>query len=313
METKAHYALVGFFAIAFVAAAALFIVWLGQLRFDQTFKEFDISFVGPVRGLSVAGEVRFNGIKVGEVTRLAFDRDDPRNVIARIRVAQDTPVSSTSVAQLEPLGLTGVNYIQLSSGEATSEPLVPLPGQDVPVIEAERAQLESLLSSGETIAESASDALRKVNELLTEENTTEIAAIIMNIRLLTEQLADDSEAGLVTRAGLTLDEVRAAVESFTKLADGADALVNNDLARLLREATEASQKVEAAASQATAILESAHGPVVRFTNEGLDDLALAIGDMRRVLNELEAIAVGVEDNPAAFVAGGRRQEVEIPR
>jgi phospholipid/cholesterol/gamma-HCH transport system substrate-binding protein len=313
METKAHYALVGFFAIAFVAASALFAVWLGQLRFDRTFQEFDIEFEGPVRGLSVAGEVRFNGIKVGEVTRLALDPDDSQSVIARVRIAQETPVTSTTIAQLEPLGLTGVNYVQLSSGETEGDPLVTLPGQDVPAIQAERAQIESLLSSSESIAEAASDALRRANDLLTPENVAEITAIIQNLRRLSDLLADETENGLVPRATSALADIEAAADGLTQLTGRADALMSNEVADLLRETADASREVERAAGEAALILEGARGPVVRFANEGLDDLTLAIADLRRTLNEIEAIAVGVEDNPAAFVAGSRREEVEIPR
>jgi len=161
METKAHYALVGFFAIALTAAVALFAVWLGQLRFNQDFSEYDVVFQGPVRGLTEASEVRFNGIKVGEVTRLTLDRNDASLVIARVRVAAQTPVLRDSVAQLEPQGITGLSYIQITAGSPDSPPLIASTGE-IPRLNSQRAQLESLISSSEDIARSASEAIAQI-------------------------------------------------------------------------------------------------------------------------------------------------------
>ena len=211
METKAHYALVGFFAIALTAAAALFAVWLGQLRFNQDFREYDVVFQGPVRGLTESSEVRFNGIKVGEVTRLALDREDPSNVIARIRIAAETPVMNDSFAQLEPQGLTGLNYLQLSAGTPASGRLESRPGE-VAQLAARQAALESILQSGESIAESSARAIDRFNDLLSPENVETISDMLENIRRLTDELAADHEDALIARARRTLEDLEAAAQ-----------------------------------------------------------------------------------------------------
>jgi phospholipid/cholesterol/gamma-HCH transport system substrate-binding protein len=307
METKAHYALVGFFAIALIAAGALFVIWLGQLRFDQAFKEFDVEFEGPVRGLTEAAEVRFNGIKVGDVTQLRLDERDPSIVVARIRVFDWTPVMRDSVAQLEPQGLTGLNYIQLNPGSPDSEPLVPRPGE-IPRLKSRPAQIESLLMSSEGIAQAASEALAKINNLLTEESLDDISATIANVRMLSDQLAGngDETKALVAR-------LNNAIVSIDLAAQEVQALMSDDVARMVEETTLASAGVNRASTDASAILADVRGPIARFSQDGLEDLTLAVDDLRRLLTELELIAATVEDNPAAFVAGSRREEVEIPR
>jgi ABC-type sugar transport system ATPase subunit len=50
--------------------------------------------------------VQYNGIQVGEVSQLKLDPRDPRKVIARIRVAADTPIKVDATAKLGLLGLT---------------------------------------------------------------------------------------------------------------------------------------------------------------------------------------------------------------
>jgi phospholipid/cholesterol/gamma-HCH transport system substrate-binding protein len=257
--------------------------------------------------------VRFNGIQVGEVTRIRLDSDNPSMVIARIRLLEETPVARDSVAQLEPQGLTGVNYIQLNPGAPGSEQLESRAGEPVPRIPSRQAQLESLLASSEGIAQAASEALAKINTLLTPENLDNVAGIIANVERLTEELAGEDPDALIPMARATLASVDLAARNVSTFAIDTNALMSNEVATMVEQTTLASIEVNRAASDAARIMENAEGPVTRFATEGLDDLTLALDDLRRVLGEIEAIAAGLEDNPSAFVQGGRRQEVEIPQ
>ena len=116
METKANYVLIGAFVLLAAAALMLFTLWIAGTPLNRDYSTYDVVFEGPVNGLTEGGEVRFNGIKVGEVTRLSLDRQDPNRVIARIRVDAETPVRTDSVAQLDFLGITGVTFIQILAG-----------------------------------------------------------------------------------------------------------------------------------------------------------------------------------------------------
>ena len=120
MERDAHYAAVGIATVALLVALAVFTIWLARLQFNKDYDVYDIVFYGPVRGLSEGGEVHFNGIRVGEVTNLNLDPKKGDQVIARVRLNGTTPVRVTSRAQLEPQGITGLNYIQITAGTPES-------------------------------------------------------------------------------------------------------------------------------------------------------------------------------------------------
>jgi phospholipid/cholesterol/gamma-HCH transport system substrate-binding protein len=109
--------------------------------------------------------VRFNGIQVGEVTDLGLNPDNPGEVIARIRVDVATPVKVDSVAQLEPQGLTGLSYIQISSGSPDAARLESRIGDRAPRIYANQAQLEELVQGGESLLESAQLTFHRVGRL----------------------------------------------------------------------------------------------------------------------------------------------------
>ena len=117
MERRANYALVGICTLGLFVALLAFAVWLSGYSFAKHYDVYDVVFIGPVRGISEGGEVSFNGIKVGEVTKLELDPADPNRVIARIRVSggkSTVPGRVDSYAILEPQGITGVT--SFSSG-----------------------------------------------------------------------------------------------------------------------------------------------------------------------------------------------------
>ena len=93
METKANYVLIGASTIIGLFLIMLFALWIttGDLR--RGFNSYDVVFDDPVRGLTEGGEVRFNGIKVGEVESLRIDPDDLRTYRDRRRAgaALDLP------------------------------------------------------------------------------------------------------------------------------------------------------------------------------------------------------------------------------
>ena len=86
METRAHHVLIGAFTIGIFLIALGFVLWMSKTGVDRGFVDYDIVFTEAVTGLSTGGVVQYNGIKVGEVTQLHLAPDDPRKVVARVRL-----------------------------------------------------------------------------------------------------------------------------------------------------------------------------------------------------------------------------------
>ena len=87
METRANYVLIGAFVLFAAAALAIFTLWIaGTGPLNRSYTVYDVLFEGAVNGLTEGGEVRFNGIKVGEVQTLRLNPTNPNQVVARIKV-----------------------------------------------------------------------------------------------------------------------------------------------------------------------------------------------------------------------------------
>src|SRR5579859_7158218 len=169
METRAHHVLIGLFTVIVVAAALLFALWLAKSSSDKQFSDYQVVFNEAVTGLSKGSAVQYNGIKVGDVTQLKLDPQDPRKVLAWIRLGGDTPVRQDTQAKLALTGVTGLAVIQLSGGSPESPPLEGKDG-NLPVIVADPSPLARILANGEDLMVNINDVVARASALLSPEN-----------------------------------------------------------------------------------------------------------------------------------------------
>lgn len=318
METKAHHAVVGFFVVFLTAAAVFFFLWLSQASFDREYSEYDVVFDGPVRGLRSASAVHFNGIQVGEVTAVGLNPDNPGQVIARIQVNVDTPVKSDSEAQLEPQGLTGLSYIQITAGSANAERLEGRSGDRAPRIYASQAQLDQLVQDGESLLQSAQFSFVRVAALLSDENIESLTNILNNIESISGDLAERDM--LVSEARATLASVQqagadmsSAAEAIEDVATVVEAYVLNDLTPATNDVSTASLEVDRTSRETYDALVAIRPGIEEFSEDGLTQLTAAARDLRSLVAALERIALELESNPTAFIAAPEGEEVEVPQ
>lgn len=320
METRAHYVLIGGFAIGVVAAIMLFALWFAKASFNQRYDVYDVVFQGPVSGLIKGGEVRFQGIQVGEITDLSWDRRDPNMVLARIRVSSQTPVRTSTVAQLEALGLTGVNLVQLSAGDP-QDPLLAPRGGSVPRIKGRPGQFEDILKAGQEVASRASSVLNSVQSVLSPENVAKLSTVISDVQALTSEL--NRQRGLFGDARDSLTQLRKTAVSISAAADSIEALASNandrlgplntELSQTLDQTRKTLQAVEHTADTGTATLQRFEDVADVAANETLPDLDGAVQDLRRMSMALETLANNFNDGPAEFLVSSKRPMVELDK
>jgi len=289
METKANYILIGAATVIGVAFMLMFAMWMANSEFSRGYNEYDVVFADPVRGLAEGGEVRFNGIKVGEVRSLRIDPDNTNRVIARVRVSADVPVRQDSTARLEPIGLTGVTLIQLTAGSPTAPLLRSGFGGPPPRITGQGSQIDVIVERSEDIVLRASEAMAAVRDLLTDENIARVSHIIQNLDTVSNQLAD--QRGIISQGGHAAESVGRAADNVAALA----AQTQRDLAGL--------QEVVANLRTASA---SVSGETLPEINRAAEELSRASQSISRVANNLE-------DNPSILTPRSPRPTVELPR
>jgi phospholipid/cholesterol/gamma-HCH transport system substrate-binding protein len=285
METNANFVRIGAATIIGVVLIMLFAAWISSSELRRGAFEYDIVFDDPVRGLTEGGEVRFNGIKVGEVRDLRIDPDNTKRVIARVRISSDVPVREDSEGQLEPIGLTGVTLIQLTPG--TGELLRPGGFSAPPQIRGRGSQIDLIVAQGEAVVMRASEAMAAVRDLLTDENIARVTRIIQNLETVSNQLADTRS--VITQSGEAAGAITTAATEFGTLS----AQLRRDLAALDAVITDI--------NSATAI---ASGETLPELTRAADEIRLAAAAVTRVAN-------GLDENPSILTPQAPRPTVEL--
>lgn len=312
VETKANHVLIGAFTLAVSAAVLLFALWAAKYAAESSWREYDVIFHEAISGLSVGGIVQYNGITVGSVRDLSLAPDDPRQVIARIRVEADTPVREDTTAKLAFTGLTGVAFVQLSGGSPGSPPLTARPGREVPAIIAEESAFQKLMSSSEDIATAASEVLVRLLRILSDENAERIAKTLSNIDAVTGAIAGEREdIGAMIRslsaASDRLDRSLAGTEQSIARLDRFTAALDEDLTgdlpTLARDLKRSVAHLESLTRTADAVLSENQEALASFGSQGLSQIGPALSELRQLLRELNRISTRLEENPAAFILG----------
>ncbi|WP_375787850.1 MlaD family protein [Bradyrhizobium sp. Pha-3] len=178
MEIRAPYIVIGAFVLSAIVAVFGFVYWLNNFGGIGKRETYQLVFTDPVPGLLVGAGVLFNGIRVGEVTALELVPERPREVRARIAVAERTPVHTDTRVGLDFQGLTGVPVIALEGGDDLQAP----PAREPLVAEK---------GAGRSMTQAARDALRRVDTVLSE-NAAPLHSTIDNLSTFAEGLAHNT-------------------------------------------------------------------------------------------------------------------------
>lgn len=310
MERNANYALVGLATMILFVGLVVFVFWLARLQFNQDYDIYDILFTEPVRGLSEGGEVHFNGIKVGEVTKLALDRRDPNRVIARVRITSEAPVRVDSRATLEPQGVTGVNYVQITAGTPSKKLLKDtVPPDEVPVILSQRSTISDLLEGGGTVLSRTIEALDRINRVLSDQNIRTLTATINDVQSITAEARE--RKAIIADAQRVLQSAEQAANEITELTRNANEILDTDGRRSMRSLAEAAEQVEAAATEVRSIVGKLEGPTTEFATTGLPQLTSAMVTLQSSAESLERLTNEIQQNPRGLIGKTPAKELEV--
>jgi phospholipid/cholesterol/gamma-HCH transport system substrate-binding protein len=195
METKANYAIVGFFTMLVIGAAFGFVYWMAEYGRGGPMAPLAIRIPGSANGLSIGSPVRFNGISVGSVRNLYIDNEDPNFSVAFTEVRADAPVTSGTKAVLEIQGLTGAAYIELSGGGPSSGEAILTRAIDTgepAILTAEQSSVTNLLSTADRILQRADGAVAELQGFIADARAP-LTNTVRNAETFSKSLADNAQ------------------------------------------------------------------------------------------------------------------------
>ncbi|MBB3225842.1 phospholipid/cholesterol/gamma-HCH transport system substrate-binding protein [Luteibacter sp. Sphag1AF] len=312
METRAHHILIGLFTVLVVIAGLGFGVWLAKTRSDQEWNYYDIVFNEAVTGLSKGGAVQYNGIRLGDVMQLRLDPEDPRRVLARVRVSGDTPLHRDTHAKLALAGVTGVAFIQLSGGTPGTPLLVGHDGE-VPTIVADPSPFTRLLTNGEDLVTNINQVAARANDLLSPDNVHRIERTLDHLDKTTGVIADEREdiRDLVKQLAVASRQANETLAETQKLVRNANGLLENQGKPTLQSAQRAMASLEHTTASIDRLLAD-NTDAINGGVQSLGDLGPALRDLRNSLNSLRSITRRLDENPSGYLFGREKTKEFTP-
>jgi phospholipid/cholesterol/gamma-HCH transport system substrate-binding protein len=256
--------LIGAFTLAVVVGIFGFVYWVQNIGGTGERAFFRVQFDGSVSGLRTGGSVLFNGIRVGEVTALQLNPQRPKQVIATISIDKTVAVRSDTEVGLEFQGLTGVAALALKGGSP-----------DLPALTGDKANPPLLTAppgATQDVTQAARDALRRVEDLIAENQKTFHSAL-ENIDRFTGALARNSER---------VDRIAEGLQNLTGGADGKGGQLNEAAVSVRKLGDSATREIEGLSSEAKRTL-------------GLID---------RAVNSADRAIKNIDANPSRLIWGG---------
>ncbi|WP_313952444.1 MlaD family protein [Accumulibacter sp.] len=182
MENRSHALMAGLFTLLLGVAAILSAWWFGGQH--ELTREYTVVTRQNVTGLSLQGQVRYRGIRVGKVEAIELDPEDLRNILIRISVNDSVPVTHGTTAKMGYQGVTGIAHVLLEENGVDPAPLRGDNGA-ASRIRMQPSLIEELSDAGGATLREAKEFLVNANKLLNGDNLQHFAKILVNLEATT--------------------------------------------------------------------------------------------------------------------------------
>jgi len=200
--------------------------WFNSDRVERI--PYEIATKLSVPGLNPQADVRYRGLDAGKVDTISFDPKAPGQILIRIKINPDTPMTQSTFATLGYQGVTGIAYIQLD--DDGSKPLkLDSSKQHLARIELRPSLFDNLQTKGAAILARASEMVDKLNGLLDPENQKTMLKAFSDVSQTADKyrpIPEQLQPTLRQLPALT-SELNQALTSVTTLSNNMSVLSKN--------------------------------------------------------------------------------------
>jgi ABC-type transporter Mla subunit MlaD len=312
---------VGMLALAAIALAVGFILYLTAGQFGRQSDYFETYVGESIVGLDVGAAVRFRGVQIGRVTEISlaaaiYDVPEARAnryamqlvvirfAVERTRVSRiaslDDMIAGGLRARIASQGITGVTYLEIDILDPARYPPIQVPWKPrydhIPAVPSTITQVTS----------AAEQILRRLETLDIEALVNNAAGLMGDLR---KQISEGEVATVLREAGETVAELRAEIRKI-RLEETANELrgaiasmgdAGRSAQELLasREIREALVRIPAAVTALEQTLRTARGT----TSDLQADLSPLMRDLRSSVANLRDTTESLRRNPSQTLLG----------
>lgn len=291
MENKAHALAAGIFVVAITILLVGLAAWLTRDTGERD--PYEISTRETVTGLQEQAAVRYRGVEVGKVAAIGFDPKAQGNVLMRLEIDRDAPVTQDTFATLSFQGVTGLAFVQLDDTGKPAPRLRPAEGHP-PRIPLRPSLLSKLTDKGEVIVERIDQLTVRMNQLLGDENQKRLTTALDNLGTAAAdagQLAKRLDATVAARVDPALASVQQSADQVRRTAA--------DFSQTARRLNDKDGPIDRLAEGSEALSHAADS----FNSATLPRINRVTEETSRAVRQLGRTANTINDNPQSLIFG----------
>lgn len=299
MENRAYAIAVGLFTLLLGFALVFSFWWLAGAR--QSTAEYVVVSKLPVTGLSVESSVKFRGVEVGKVTKIALDAQTKTDILINIQIVESLQLSKEAYAELRMQGITGLAYVDLND-VSTTAPRLKSGGHislQPSVIDKLVERGPVLISQIETLLKTSNEAADTANKFLDKIDSEKLNKTLANLEHATDKLGpmlDSATTAANKISGMASEnnqlQLTQTLLSVQKTADDARPLLA-ELGDTAKEFKDMAREVKQGTNQLSATLDS----------ETLPQLHQLTQSLNRNMSHFGQFIDMLEDNPQSLIFG----------
>jgi phospholipid/cholesterol/gamma-HCH transport system substrate-binding protein len=294
MEEKVNFAVVGLFVLVLSAALIGGVLWLSSGNsYSTSYDIYQTYTRDSVAGLNLNAPVRYRGVEVGRVSKIALAPNNVEQVQLTLAIEHGTPVKVDTLAVLQTQGLTGLAFVELTGGSRDAPVLITQNNDKYPVIKSGPSLMTRLDSAITSLLTNLNRSSENLNDLMDEENRRAFKHALADITIFSRTLAArsamidtslDNAARTMANTARFSEELPQLAQRVQRSADTFDHMAN-DLAR--------------AAASASGTLDGTQ----QFSSETLPEVHQLVMELRELTNSLRRFSSEVEQSPSVLLYG----------
>ncbi|MFO1465091.1 MAG: MlaD family protein [Steroidobacteraceae bacterium] len=311
MDRDANYLAVGAFVLLVIAMGVVFVLWYTEHQDKRQYNHYEVYFQGSVSGLNEGSPVRFLGVNVGRVMKVAVDPQERNRVQVVADIDSSAPIDGRTLASLSLQGVTGLLFIDLEQDHAADAPRELKQGQRYPVIRSKSSDFDKLLSALPVLAGHADEMIGKVNLALNEQNLKAFSETLRNAQLASAKMVHTLEGmdQMATQMREAADEVDRMSTSIRGISDQAAPSVG----KILERARELTEHMAETSKHLDEFVAQNQKGVARFTDRGLPEFERLLREGREAAKDIRELSRSLKQNPSQLIYEPNYRGVEVPR
>jgi len=294
MEEKVNFAVVGIFVLVLSAGLIGGVLWFSSGKsYLKVYDIYQIYMNESVSGLNLNAPVRYHGVEVGRVQKIALAPKNAEQVLLTLGIEHSTPVKVDTVAVLQTQGLTGLSFIDLTGGNRDSPPLKALAGEKYPVIKTGRSLMTRLDSALTALLTNLNRTSENFNALMDKDNQRMVKNTLTDIETLSRTLAARSAT-----IDATLGNAARTMEGTARLANELPLLEQR-----IQRSADAFDHMANTLSHAGENVSSTLNDTRQFTSETLPEAHQLVSELRDLTGTLQRFSSDLEKNPSILLYG----------